>query len=259
MTDRLTQQIEFFNAQRKSLSRLDAVPEQLRPADKAEAYRVLSGVHERMRGEGLTQTGYKIGCTTPETQRAQNTDEPTWAGLFAADRYASIGEALGVLQPPYALECEIAFVFGRRLDTADEGITPEEILRAVDACMIGCEIVRNRYGVPLERGLPTLIADDFFQAGYVLGEPVADWRELDFTSLAAECQVDGRVAETGISSIVMGSPLNALCWLATDLARRGRVIEAGDVVLSGSITKPHWLDARPSDAELRIAGLGVLR
>ncbi|RWH94082.1 MAG: hydratase [Mesorhizobium sp.] len=256
---RRQRQIDFFHLQRHSASRLDPVPDELRPVDKAEAYAVLSGVHQRMSAAGSVRAGYKIGCTTPETQRAQNTDEPTWAGLFTGDNYSTIDEALANLTPPFALECEIAFRFGRRL-CADEGkIVVADIIDAVDACMIGCEIVRNRYGIPLERGLPTLIADDFFQAGYVLGQPVAAWRDLDLIGLAAECRVDGRVVETGISKIVMGNPLNSLRWLAADLARRGRKLEAGDVVLSGSITKPYWLDTRPRTAELQIAGLGVLR
>jgi len=258
VSPRRQRQVDFFYGERQSSTRLSEVPIELRPVDKTEAYAVLSEVHQRMRAAGAAQTGYKIGCTTPETQRAQNTDEPTWAGLFASDSYPTIAQALSALPPPFAIECEIAFRFGRRIDASGGEFATADILNAVDCCMIGCEIVRNRYGIPLERGLPTLIADDFFQAAYVLGQPSA-WRDLDFAQLAAECRVDGRTVETGISKAVMGSPLNSLRWLVADLAQRGRNIEAGDVVLSGSITKPYWLDARPQLAELRIGGLGILR
>lgn len=256
---RKQRQIDFFHSQRSSASRLAPVPVDLRPSSKDEAYEVLLGVHERMLGVGLRQTGYKVGCTTPETQKEQGTDEPTWAGLFAVDHYATIEDALAALSPPFAVECEIVFRLGSPI-SATSGL-PESgaLLDAVETCMIGCEIVHNRYGVPRERGLPTLIADDFFQAGYVLGPPVASWRELDMKALNAECHIDGRVAEAGRSDIVLGEPLNALRWLAADLGVRGRALKTGDIVFSGSITKPLWLEARPRLVELRIAGLGELR
>lgn len=261
MTDhfRRQRQIGFFYSQRQSKTRLDKVPEDICPRTKSEAYDILSGVHARMRSAGAVQTGYKIGCTTPETQKAQNTDEPTWAGLFAENRYATIAEALASLTPPYAIECEIVFRLGRRLDASAERLTPDDLINAVDDCSIGCEIVQNRYGSPLERGLPTLIADDFFQAGYVLGQPSRLWRKLDLTMLHAECRVDGRVVENGRSDIVMGSALNALRWLSNELSGRDLALEAGDIVLSGSITKPYWFEARPAKVELFIEGFGELR
>lgn len=261
MTDdlRRQRQIEFFYSQRQSATRLDAVPDDLRPYTKSEAYDILSGVHAVMRSAGATQSGYKIGCTTPETQKTQNTDEPTWAGLFAENKYPTIAEALATLTPPYAVECEIAFRLGREVDPSAGPLTPDNLIGAIDDCMIGCEIVQNRYGKPLERGLPTLIADDFFQAGYVLGEPLSSWRELDLTRLQAECRVGDRIVEKGQSDIVMGSALNALCWLANERAGCGLALEAGDIILSGSITKPYWFEARPARVELFIEGFGVLR
>lgn len=260
MTLKRHQQIDFFHGQRQSRDRLETVPQGLAPADKDEAYAILSGVHQRMRSNGAVQQGFKIGCTTDATQKAQNTNEPTWAGLFAADRYDTIDEALRVLAPPVSIECEIVFRLGADLDHRAVGLAPEELARAaVDECMIGCEIVKNRYGRPLERGLPTLIADDFFQAGYVLGQPAATWRELDLSALQAECRIDGKVMEKGVSSLVIGGPLNALSWLAADLAARGRALRAGDIVFSGSITPPLQLDSRPKSAELWIEGLGELR
>ena len=47
---------------------------------------------------------------------------------------------------------------------------------AVASCMAGMEIVDDRYVDYKSLDTPTLIADDFFDAGCVLGSAVSDWR-----------------------------------------------------------------------------------
>lgn len=50
------------------------------------------------------------------------------------------------------------------------------------------------------------------------------------------CEHNGEVVGTYTAAEVMGSPLNALVWLANHLATRGLALEPGDVVMSGAIS-----------------------
>jgi 2-oxo-3-hexenedioate decarboxylase/2-keto-4-pentenoate hydratase len=63
--------------------------------------------------------------------------------------------------------------------------TSKTVAAAVGAVMAGMEIVDDRYVDYKTLDTPTLIADDFFDAGCVLGAPVADWRSLDLASSMA--------------------------------------------------------------------------
>ncbi len=92
---------------------------------------------------------------------------------------------------------------------------------------------------------PTLIADDFFDAGCVLGEPVVGWRSLDLASLSGVTWINGVEVGRGRGADVMGHPFEALAWLANSLARRGRYLRAGEFVFTGSVVETKWL--QPGD------------
>jgi 2-keto-4-pentenoate hydratase len=80
------------------------------------------------------------------------------------------------------------------------------------------------------------IADFALNIALVRGAPVPDWREVDLNGIAVAAAVDGQVVATGSASAVLGHPLEALAWLARSLAERGRRLEAGDLVSTGTCT-----------------------
>ena len=54
--------------------------------------------------------------------------------------------------------------------------------------------------------------------------------------------INGKEVGVGVGTDVMGEPLDALAWLANTLARRGRYLRAGEVVLLGSLVQTHWIE-----------------
>ncbi len=54
--------------------------------------------------------------------------------------------------------------------------------------------------------------------------------------------INGKEVGAGVGTDVMGEPLDALAWLANTLARRGRHLRAGEVVLLGSLVQTHWIE-----------------
>jgi 2-keto-4-pentenoate hydratase len=106
-------------------------------------------------------------------------------------------------------------------------------------------------------GAPTLIADDFFAAGCVLGEIVPRSSVPDLKAVKGRAIVNGEEVSHGTGADVLGHPHNALAWLANHLAAEGKGLHAGQLVLTGSLVKTLWLKAGDK-VRMELDGLGVV-
>ena len=79
------------------------------------------------------------------------------------------------------------------------------------------------------------IADNGSSALFVLGSDVAAAADLDFVSRTMRLTQDGTVVSSGRGSDCLGSPLNALRWLARTARDNGSPLRAGHIVLSGAL------------------------
>ena len=121
--------------------------------------------------------------------------------------------------------------------------------------MAAIEIVDDRYDDFRALDAASLIADDFFSAGAVVGAPVAAWRGLDLAALRGTMTINDEVVGSGIGADVMGHPFEALAWLANHAAATGRPLAEGDVVLTGSVVETRWVG--PGDSvRIEVEGLG---
>jgi 2-keto-4-pentenoate hydratase len=248
---------DWLRRARLERASVGGMPAALRPADEAAGYAVQEALHARLgAADGLGPVvGYKIGCTTAVMQRYLAIPHPAAGGVY--ERGVRRGDAAvrhaDHLRP--GAECEVAVRLDRPLPAAAAPYDRAGVAAAVGACMAAIEIVDDRYGDFLALGAPTLVADDFFHAGAVLGPEVADWRGLDLAALRGRMTVDGREAGAATGAEVMGHPLEALAWLANARAARGRDLPAGALVLLGSFIQVQWV-AAGDVVEVEIEGLG---
>src|SRR5258707_9633582 len=101
----------------------------------------------------------------------------------------------------------------------------------------------------------SLVADDFFAAGCVLGKPVARSAAPDLLEVVGRALINGVEVGRGTGADVLGHPLNALAWLANHLAANGKGLRAGQIVLTGSLVKTVWLNAG-DEVVMELQGLG---
>jgi 2-keto-4-pentenoate hydratase len=228
--------VSAFIAARAVRPHWPAVPTALRPTTLADGYHLQRMIHARLAAQGVQRLGYKIGSTSAVNRRPWGLQEPVYAGIFNDTRADTLAEALArpLLHP--ALECEVALQLGRDIDGADPTMSAATIVDAIATCHIACEIIDGRYEAPLTIGVPTLLADDFFQAGYVLGAAHSGWRTLDFGTLEGAIEIDD-TRNTGKAADTLDA-LSAVRWLARKLAEAGTKLRAGEIVLTGSFTKP---------------------
>ena len=84
-------------------------------------------------------------------------------------------------------------------------------------------------------------SDNTWNAGVVLGPQVTDWEGLDLAAARGAMTINGQQAGEGKGGDVMGHPLEALAWLANNLADRGQSLQKDMIVMTGSIVSTKFL------------------
>lgn len=246
---------ELIAAARRTRVPLAALPSALAPRHEADGYRIQTTVHDILGREQGPLAGYKIGCTSPVMQQYLGIPHPCGGGVFASCVQTS-GVALNHRDfVRVGVECEIAVRLGRDLDAGLAPFTAETVAEAIEAYHPAIEIVDDRYADWSTLGAPTLIADDFFAAGCVLGEAVLRSRAPALATVVGRAILNGAEAARGTGADVLGHPHNALAWLANHLAARGSMLRVGEIVLTGSLVKTLWLDAG-DEVTMDLSGLG---
>jgi len=227
---------------------------EIRPASEGAAYAIQRAVHQQLRDAGCGSiAGYKIGCTTAVMQRFLNIPNPCAGGVLASTVLPETAVAAFDTYRHVGVECELAVRLGHGLAGAD--VSREEAADAVQHAMAAIEIVDDRWHDYSAVSTPTLIADDFFAAGCVLGPPSESFDPLTLASAQGAMQINGETVGTGRGSDILGDPLQALVWLAHCLHSHGEQLVAGQIVLLGSLVQTVWVPPG-ARVEAAVEGLG---
>jgi 2-keto-4-pentenoate hydratase len=242
-------------AARRSRKRLNSLNADVAPQDEAEGYKIQRAVHDLLLPHFGALVGYKIGCTSPVMQQYLDIPHPCAGGVFAKGVHDSGALLRAEDFVRVGVECEIAVKLARNMPASEAPFTAEWVAEAIEAYYPAIEIVDDRYVKWETLGAPTLVADDFFAAGCVLGEPVPRTEAPDLLRVTGRAVINGVEAGQGTGADVLGHPHNALAWLANHLAAEGKGLHAGQIVLTGSLVKTAWLKAGDS-VVMELLGLG---
>lgn len=199
--------------------------------------------------------GHKIGGTTEAMRRYINVAEPLAGEVFADQCHADGASVRCGDFVRLGIETEIAVRLGKALPPRDEPYGRADVADAVATVHAAIELVDDRYDDFATIGGPTQVADNAFDAGSLLGEPIADWRRLDLAALSARTYRDGILLGTGLSNVLLGHPLDALAWIATRRSLLGLGLPLGTFVSLGSITPVAWVEG-PAEFRIEVEGLG---
>lgn len=225
------------------------------PQSEAEGYRIQTALRDLLTADFGQAVGYKIGCTSAVMQQYIGIPHPCGGSVFTRGVHASGASLRYRDYVRVGVECEIAVRLSRDLPPGEAPFTAESVAAAIEAYIPAIEIVDDRYVEWQSMGAPTLVADDFFAAGCVLGKPVARSATPDLLQVAGRALINGKEIGRGTGADVLGHPHNPLAWLANHLAASGKGLRAGEIVLTGSLVKTIWLE--PGDAVvMELDGLG---
>ena len=190
--------------------------------------------------EGRQVRGHKIGLTSRAMQMSSQIDEPDY-GTLLDDMFFEPGDIPTERFIAPRVEVELAFILKRGLRGAQ--VSVEDVLEATDYVQPAIEIIDARIEqfdrhTRAMRKVYDTISDNAANAGIVLGGRKVRPREVDLPWVGAILRQNGVVEETGLAAGVQGHPAVGIAWLAHKLAPWGEGLEAGEVVLAGSFTRP---------------------
>lgn len=198
-----------------------------------DSYAIQLAQIEQRLAAGATIKGHKVGLTSAVMQRQMKVNQPDFGHLLDDMFYLenSTIAASTFLQP--RIEPEVAFVLKRPL--RGPGVTVAEAAAAIDFVLPALELIDSRIRDWKISFLDT-VADNASSAGVVLGSTPVSVHDVDLRRSGCVLRCNGEVVGTGAGGAVLGSPITSLAWLANTLGARGVTLEAGHVVLPGSIT-----------------------
>src|SRR5207245_10295261 len=132
---------------------------------------------------------------------------------------------------------------------------PDRVGAAVESCMAAIELLEDLRHDYKRLSAAAMVAGNVWNAGIVLGPPVADWRRLDLAQAGARLTINDQEIGRGRGGDVMGNPLNALAWLADKRAAAGTPLRRGMIVMTGSMV-PIQFPAGGDRAVVEVEGLG---
>jgi 2-keto-4-pentenoate hydratase len=233
------------------------LPEGLHTSDWESITQVLLDLDARLGWEGV---GWKIGAASEEVRRAEGLPSPSPGRLYRGRVFSSPARLAPELFINYRnVECELAFRLAAPLPARSapygEGEVAAVIAHLMPTLEIGDTVFEDWYG---SSGYFGACIDNGGGAVLVCGEPIEDWRALDLPNARMQISLNGVAINEGFGRAAMGHPLTSLTWLVNWLRDRGRGLEAGEIVSTGTCTG-HCFCAPGDDVSVDFGPIGVLR
>lgn len=204
-----------------------------------DSYAIQAAWRDRELASGRRIVGRKIGLTSKAMQAATGISEPDYGVMFDDTVYetGSVIDYDRFLN--VRIEVELAFVLKDPLE--GPGCTLFDVLRATEYVTPALEILNSH--IELEgRTIVDTISDNAAYGAMVLGGNPMGPHEIDLRWVSALLYKNETIEETGVAAGVLNHPGTGVAWLANKFAQHGYRLEAGEVILAGSFTRPMWVE-----------------
>jgi 2-oxo-hept-3-ene-1,7-dioate hydratase len=187
---------------------------------------------------GRRLVGRKIGLTSKAMQQATGITEPDYGVMFDDTVWHDGADIPFDGFSNVRIEVELAFALSAALEGPDCSLA--EVLAATEYVVPALEVLNSH--IELEgRTIVDTIADNAAYGGIVLGATRRPVDEIDLPWVPGVLARNGEIEETGVAAGVLGNPAIGVAWLANKLHQHGARLEAGELVLAGSFTRPVWV------------------
>jgi 2-keto-4-pentenoate hydratase len=226
---------EILLAEHKANTTFKAFDRPHGPATISDAYDIQDQYVALLHAEHGNAIGYKVGLTSETMQKFCGIDHPI-AGVVLANRLHRSGAtvrraAFGRL----GLEFEIAVRIKSDLPPSATPLPVEAIAPYIAGVCAAIELVDDRTADYSKLDMLALLSDNSWNGGIVLSELVTDWPDLE--SVPGKATKDDAAIGEGHGRDILGHPFNSVAWLAAHLAARGESLQAGQIVMTGSVMK----------------------
>ncbi|MGE0767439.1 MAG: 2-keto-4-pentenoate hydratase [Hyphomicrobiaceae bacterium] len=224
----------------------------LEPPSIAEAYAAQEELRKLWVPIHGPVAGLKIAVTTKVMQELMGIDHPCGGVIYAHNVHGSPHKLALSRYMHVVLEFELAVRVGRTLAKKATPWSREEVRAEIVEVMPAFELIEDRNAVYKETRPTTLIADNAWNAGIVLGKPMAVPASLELNGLV------GRLTTpAGIREGRTDDPMGALAWCVNLASDRGLPLERGQVVITGSVIQTLPISLGET-FEFELEGLGSI-
>ncbi|MEM7505294.1 MAG: fumarylacetoacetate hydrolase family protein [Pseudomonadota bacterium] len=224
-------------AQHRSRRRFFSLTGALVPRDIDEAYEAQSALHAlHAKGGRGALGGRKIALASAVQQQLCGIDHPIAGGIFKSEIMDSPAEIARADYHGLGVEFELAVQIGR--DITAPGHDTASIRDHIAAIRPAFELIIDREADYTTLDARTMIADNAWCAGVILGDPIPDWHRHDINALT--CELDWTGEDTATAAAGDADPLGSLAWVANLFTGQGHRIRAGEIVITGSVIKTRY-------------------
>jgi 2-keto-4-pentenoate hydratase len=222
-------------AMTRSRARYGPLDAAVRAAPLDDAYRIQDALHGLMAEAGSGQiAGWKVALTTKAMQQMTGVDQPAAGAIFSKAVHPSPATIDLSAYHHLGVEFEIAVRLGDDLPVAKGPWTRATVADRIAACMPAFELVEDGNADYKLLDAFTLVAQNAWNGGVVLGPPVTAWRGVDLVGGTTRCWVNDQPGGQGKAGDAMGHPFEAVAWLANQLNSRGRALQRDMIAMTGS-------------------------
>ena len=203
--------------------------------DVAQAYELQSAVSQLRCERGERVVGYKVGCTSPTIREQLGIDHSVTGRLYDSEQHPSGAQLSRGGFAKLAIEGELA------VELAHEPLDQDFLTGGVPCCVARVFPVIELHNHIMrgdQSSAGELIANNAIHAGVVAGQGIrshqipADWTA---ESAALAINADDRLLEACAGPVLIQTISSSLKWLMAVVQDRGEQLEAGQIILTGSI------------------------
>ena len=220
---------------RRSRTQYRPLDPSVRSAALDDAYRIQDRLHRLMADAGQGEiAGWKIALTSKAMQQMTGVDQPAAGAIFSKVVHPSPARVDVAAYHHLGVEFEVAVRLADDLPAGGAPWTRSSVAGRIDACMPAIELVEDGNADYKTLDAFTLVAQNAWNGGVVLGAPVIEWRAVDLENSATRCWINGEPGGQGKTGDALGHPFEAVAWLANLLNGRGGMIRRRMIVMTGS-------------------------
>ena len=228
---RATDAARYLDEAHRRRARYENLPDEMAPKSVADAYAAQAALCELWGPRLGAVAGLKIATTTKVMQALMGIDHPCMGTIFASRVHTSPATIAKADYINVRIECELAVKLGRDLPKGSAPYTRESVRAAVTHIMPAFELIEDRFADYKTSKALSLIADNAWNGGIVLGPAKPLPAGLDLNGIQGVLRSNGKEVGDGKTD----DPLGALAWLANQAADVGRPMQAGMVAITGSV------------------------
>jgi len=207
------------------------LPADIAPGNIAQAYEAQLALVRLLTPRKGKVAGLKIATTTKIMQQLMGIDHPCGGTIFENTVHASPAQLRLSDYQHVVIECELAVKLARDLPASGAPYTAQSVAPAVGAVMPAFELIEDRNADYKQTSATSIIADNCWNAGIVVGAPVAYDPSRSLAGLAGRLTINNSRTHEGRTE----DPLDTLAWIANLAAGQDRPLAAGMVLITGSV------------------------